>query len=52
MSKLRAIENSIQHGSMPLASYTLVHPEARLTDKEKATLLEWLKETENNEALR
>ncbi len=26
---------------MPLGSYTLIHADARLTDKEKATLSNW-----------
>lgn len=42
MSKLRSIENSIEDGTMPLASYTLIHKDARLTKEDKAVLLDWI----------
>jgi len=35
----------VEEGEMPLASYLLAHPEARLSDKEKAQLIEGLKKT-------
>lgn len=40
--KLRAIGGSIKDGSMPLGSYKLLHPEARLTAGERAAILQWL----------
>lgn len=51
-SKLRAIENSIQDGTMPLASYTLIHEDARLSEEEKATIIDWISETQDSLALK
>lgn len=41
INKLRSIENSINDGSMPLSSYTLLHKEARLTAAEKQLIAAW-----------
>jgi hypothetical protein len=41
-NKLRSIENSINDGSMPLSSYTLLHKDARLTNEQKAQLIAWV----------
>lgn len=41
-NKLRAVENNITDESMPLFSYTLLHRNAILSDKEKSVLLRWL----------
>lgn len=38
---LEDIEEEIAEDEMPLWSYRLGHPEARLTDEEKAVLLRW-----------
>lgn len=38
---LRDIEKQLEDGTMPLRSYVLGHPEARLTAAEKTLLLEW-----------
>ena len=35
------IEEQITKGEMPLRNYTILHPEARLTDDERETLLRW-----------
>ena len=35
------IEEEVMEGEMPLWSYRLGHPEARLTEEEKETLLNW-----------
>lgn len=40
-SKLKAIASSIADGSMPLESYTWLHPEARLGANEKQLLISW-----------
>lgn len=40
-SKLKAIAGSIQDGTMPLGSYTLIHRDARLSEEEKQLILEW-----------
>lgn len=42
VSKLRAIRESIEEGTMPLSSYTILHNEAKLSDSEKAVLIQWL----------
>ncbi len=52
MSKLRAIENSIQDETMPLTSYTLIHKEARLTNDEKATILNWVNKQKDSLSLK
>ena len=41
---LRDIEKQIVDGTMPLGSYVLGHPEARLTDGEKQKILDWARE--------
>ena len=41
-SKLKSIISQIEDDEMPLASYTLVHRDAKLTDTEKKTLLDWV----------
>ncbi len=38
---LREIGKQIRNDAMPLRSYRLGHPEARLTDQEKRVLLDW-----------
>jgi hypothetical protein len=38
---LRDIEKQLEDGTMPLRSYTLGHPEARLTAAERTLLVEW-----------
>lgn len=41
-SKLRAIINQIKDDEMPLTSYTLIHPNAKLSDKDKSTIINWI----------
>ncbi|MEO6490636.1 MAG: heme-binding domain-containing protein [Ferruginibacter sp.] len=41
-NKLQAVINSINDGTMPLASYTIMHQNARLSSEDKKTLLDWL----------
>ncbi len=41
VSKLKSIANSIQDGSMPLASYTFLHKNARLSQAQKTLLISW-----------
>jgi hypothetical protein len=38
---LRDIEKQLVDGTMPLPSYVLGHPEARLSEEEKVLVLEW-----------
>lgn len=42
ISKLKNIQGSIQDGSMPLSSYTLIHAKTRLTDENRKTINGWL----------
>ena len=35
------IDEQITKGEMPLRNYTILHPEARLTDDERETILRW-----------
>jgi hypothetical protein len=37
----------VEEGEMPLASYTLLHTHAKLDEKEKTTLLNALKQLQN-----
>ncbi|TCK83659.1 heme-binding domain-containing protein [Albibacterium bauzanense] len=41
-SKLKAIAGSIKDGTMPLASYTLIHNGAKLNSADKQLLLNWV----------
>ena len=45
-SKIKAIAGSIKDGSMPLASYTLIHRNAKLNNTEKDLILNWLRRIE------
>ena len=39
--KLEEVTEQIKKDEMPLSSYTLIHTEAKLTDAEKQTLINW-----------
>jgi hypothetical protein len=39
--KLEEVEELVKEGEMPLGSYTLIHTDARLTEQEKETLINW-----------
>ncbi len=41
--KLEELEEMVEHGDMPLPSYTWIHKNAILTEAEKQTLLSWSK---------
>ena len=41
LSKLKAIGKSIQDGSMPLSSYTLIHRNAKLSAEDKQMIMDW-----------
>lgn len=45
LSKLKSIESSIKEGSMPLFSYTLLHPKAKLSKEQRATFIQWTSKT-------
>jgi hypothetical protein len=42
-SRLRAIDESLAEGSMPLSSYTMIHGNAVLTKEDKLLLENWIK---------
>ena len=42
-NKLRAIENSLKDGTMPLSSYIMIHRNAILDPREKSILIKWVK---------
>ncbi|MGY4386444.1 hypothetical protein ACVWYN_003499 [Pedobacter sp. UYP24] len=44
-SKIRAIGESIEEGTMPLSSYTIIHRNAILSKEDKTLLLKWVKQT-------
>ena len=47
-SKLKAITNSLNDGTMPLKSYRLIHRDARLSKDEKTLIINWATGQENN----
>jgi hypothetical protein len=47
-SKLKAIVNSLNDGTMPLKSYSLIHRDARLTNDEKTLIINWATGQESN----
>lgn len=47
-SKLRAIVESLEEGSMPLSSYTFIHRNAILSKEDKALLINWVKLTNDS----
>lgn len=42
-SKLRAIGESLEEGSMPISSYTFIHRDAILSKNDKNVLMDWIK---------
>ena len=51
LSKLKSIGESIEEGTMPLSSYTFIHQKAKLSNKEKALILDWVKNTRDSLSL-
>ncbi|WP_246474801.1 heme-binding domain-containing protein [Pedobacter roseus] len=47
-NKLRAIENSLKDGTMPLSSYILIHRNAILDPREKSILIKWVKNSRDS----
>ena len=41
-NKLKAIVNQIKDDEMPLTSYLIIHSNAKLTEKEKIVLINWI----------
>lgn len=48
LSKLKSLAGSVKDGSMPLSSYTLMHKEARLSEKEKILIIDWAIQTKDS----
>jgi hypothetical protein len=48
LSKLKSIASSIKDGTMPLPSYTLIHGDAKLSNDEKALLINWASRTRDS----
>lgn len=48
LSKLKAIGESIEDGSMPLSSYTLIHQSARLSNEDKKTIMQWAEKAKDS----
>src|SRR5215212_7294072 len=48
ISKLNGIANSIKDGSMPLPSYTMMHQETRLSNDDKALIIDWATRTKDS----
>ncbi len=48
INKLRSIASSVNEGTMPLSSYTLMHQSAKLTAVEKALLINWLERVQDS----
>jgi len=43
LRKLHEIDEEVSSKAMPLSSYTFLHPEARLSEQERALVSEWAK---------
>lgn len=41
LSKLKSIASQVKDDEMPLASYTMLHKNARLTKEQKALIIDW-----------
>ena len=50
-SKLNSIAKTIEDGTMPFPSYTLIHSEARLTKEEKTLIINWANTTKDSLSL-
>ena len=51
-SKLNSIAKTVEDGTMPFSSYTLMHSEARLTKEEKALIIHWANTTKDSLSLK
>jgi hypothetical protein len=47
-NKLRSIVNSIHDDEMPLSSYKFMHKSARLSNDDKALIIDWATKTKDN----
>ena len=47
-NKFKAIASQIEDNAMPLSSYSLIHPEAKLTQVEKEVIIKWANSISND----
>lgn len=47
-SKLRAIANAMQEGTMPINSYLWIHQNANLSKEQKSSIIQWATETKDS----
>lgn len=47
-NKLRAVAKSIDEGSMPISSYTMMHADAKLSKESKELIKEWATKTRDS----
>ena len=47
-NKLRAIAKSVNDGSMPLSSYTIMHTDAKLSEENKKLITDWVSTTRDS----
>lgn len=48
LSKLKGIGESINNGSMPLSSYTLIHRRAKLSTEDKKMIIDWAEKAKDS----
>ena len=48
ISKMKEIKNSMKDRTMPLRSYTFLHGNARLSNDERALIIDWATKTEDS----
>lgn len=48
LSKLKSIAGSVKDGSMPIASYTWLHKDAKLLVENKASIIDWAIKTRDS----
>ncbi len=48
LSKLKSIASSVKDGSMPIASYTWMHSDAKLSAEDEASIIDWATRTRDS----
>ena len=51
-NKLRSLSESLQEGSMPLSSYTLIHKDAKLLETQRKIIITWAQKAQDSLAAR
>tara|TARA_R110001592_G_scaffold153736_1_gene382479 strand:+ start:2937 stop:3383 length:447 start_codon:yes stop_codon:yes gene_type:complete len=46
-NKLKSIASQVKDNEMPLSSYTLIHSDAKLSEKEKTDIVSWIEKNIN-----